>query len=68
MNESNRVTDPITSEEEADGLREGLARRKAIPDAEMTPVMEEAIALDEVRLMHWESRSVEVAHVEQEGD
>ena len=53
--QSNRVTDPITDEDEANGFRAGLEMRKSIPPADLTPVMEEAIALDEARLMQWES-------------
>jgi hypothetical protein len=57
--QSNRVTDPITNEDEANGIRAGLEMRKSIPPGELTPVMEEAIALDEARLMQWESRPQE---------
>ena len=53
----NRITDPIQSDDEAEGIRQGLARRKAIPPADLTPIMEEQIALDEARLMEWEDRT-----------
>jgi hypothetical protein len=53
---SNRVDDPIDTQEEADGLRQGLERRKSIPPADMTPVMEDAIALDEARLAQWDAQ------------
>jgi hypothetical protein len=53
--ETNRVTDPISNQDEADGLRASLAERKAIPPAELTPVQEEAIALDEARLAQWDA-------------
>jgi hypothetical protein len=51
----NRTTDVIASQEEADGIRQGLERRKAIPDAELSPEIEEANALDEARLAQWEA-------------
>ena len=55
MSDSNRVTDPIQSQEEADGLRAGLGMRKSISPADLTPVMEDQIALDEARLAQWDA-------------
>ncbi len=52
---TNRVTDPIATQEEADGLRASLQERQAIPPAEMTPVQEDAIALDQSRLAQWDA-------------
>lgn len=51
----NRITDPIATQEEADGIRAGLEMRKSIPPADLTPVMEEALALDEARLAQWDA-------------
>lgn len=54
LSEINRPTDPILSQEEADGIREGIERRKQIPPADLPPIFEEIMILDEARLMAWE--------------
>ena len=54
--EINRVDDPIQSQKEADGLRAGLERRRTIPAADLSPQMEEQLALDEARLAEWDAR------------
>jgi len=53
--ENNRVSDAIASQEEAEGIRAGMEMRKSIPPGEMTPIMEDAIALDESRLAQWDA-------------
>jgi hypothetical protein len=70
MSDSNRVTDPIQSQSEADGLRAGLGMRKAIPPDQLSPVMEDAIALDEARLAQWDAHhpTTEAANERQEAD
>lgn len=75
-NAINRVTNPIASQEEADGLRAALERRKNIEPPGLTPIMEEANAFDEARLAQWDAKqprsgaeqTAEAPHAEQEAD